>query len=818
MLTSYVTLAFRHLARNRFYAMLNIVGLSIGLSCLIVSILFVDYHTQFNAGHERMDRLYRVIRHVDDASGKRYDVRTHPVAPHLAAELPEVEEATRVLNRPMWVTHGEKGFNEKVAVVDSSFTRMFTVPMVAGDANTGLLEQGSCFVTETLAGMMFPGEEAVGRIIHISYKWLEGDYTVTGVMKDSPEKAYPLLRYDVLTATFGLKEGTGWREHAWAGWPSQVNTTPLSTYLLLREDVDQRAFSEGLQAFSERHYHLELERRVDYHVQRLDEAHLYTMRDYGISEGADVGHVMAILGVGVLVLLLACLNYVNLVTAQSPVRAREVGLRKMSGALRRNLIFQFLGESLLMVLMSFLIAVALTTHLLPTINVLLDFQLQMSEASRTVLIILPLVAIPLIGLVAGFYPAFVLSRYAPARSVRGDSGKGGSPSWLRTALVVFQFSASGALIVGTLIVHQQLEYSLNKDLGFETDRIVMMPMFLRTSDRNAMYKQLDTIRNEMRAVPGVSHVTGISLRPGYVSTVDFRDVSVEGSADVFRLSRMGTDEEFFNTFGVTVVAGEVPNPSDRFRRISETEAERAVMINARAGRMLGLGEDAVGKRFYQEFDSGAGRIRMWYLVTGVVDDYHNQSLRSEIAPMVLEIPGPIKYVAAKLAPGHQVDTMRGLEAVWSKFLPGKPFEFDFVDDVVRKRYSFESQLREILVFFSTLSILVGCLGVLGLVTYTAKLRTKEIGVRKVLGASNGGILALLSIGFLKLTLVSFAIAWPLAYLAGNDWLDGFVYRIDLGPMPFVASALVTLGLLAITVGIQSWRSATADPVTSLRQE
>ena len=338
MLKSYLSLSIRHLVRHRFYAFLNILGLSVGGGCLIIAVLFFDHHLQYNAGHEHADRIYRIGRHVTDAEGAKYTMGGHSLAPTLKAEIPEVAEAARILNRPMIVTAGEKSFTEQVAVIDTSFTRILTVNMAIGDAETGLLENGACFITQSLSEKLFPEGEPLGRTISISYKWLDGEFTVAGILEDIPDNCTYPLQYEVLTATYPPNDF--WRKQLWETWPSRYFSWPIWNFVKLREEADPAAFHRQLEAFSDRHPGIIEGKTIRYFAQPLPEAHLYTQRYYGIGEGEDINRCLGILGIGLLVLFLACLNYVNLVTAQSPLRSREVGLRKVSGALRHHLIGQ----------------------------------------------------------------------------------------------------------------------------------------------------------------------------------------------------------------------------------------------------------------------------------------------------------------------------------------------------------------------------------------------------------------------------------------------------------------------------------------------
>lgn len=814
MIISFLTLAWRHLLRHRFYALLNVVGLAVGIMCLLIGILYFDYHLNWDVGHEHEDRIYRVVRHVTDASGARYKRRTHPVAPHLKAAIPEIEEAARFAARSMWVSHGERGFRRVVAVVDSSFTRIFTIPMVKGNPERGLLDHGTCFISGSLAHRLFGDQDPIGKTISVSYMWIEGDYQIAGVMQDTPERAYNWFHYDILTATGKWKAGM--QEKVWEQWPRDSQSTYQETYLLMRKDANRSEVQKKLDAFSIHHKLPEALETVRYQLQPFKEMHLYSKRDFGINEGEDITRCQIILGIGALVLLLACFNYINLITAQSLVRAKEVGLRKICGAYRTNLIGQFLGESILLTAMAFTLALGLSHLLLPFTTDVLGVSLALSKTSGITIALISLILIPSIGLLAGFYPAFVLSSHSPVRSAKGGLSNNGRKSFLRTGLVIFQFSVSAILIATTLVVNEQLQFIGTKDLGIERENIVIMPFFIRFADRNEGRRKAEVVRQEMASIPGVKNATALAYRPNEIW--GFRDVSTIGSAKIIRLYLQETDREYFDTFDITFVAGG-PSQFSGFQKLDDTAVRRDVVINERAARMLGLDQNAVGKNVYSDREREDGTTqRVWYHITGVIADYHTGSLRHAIRPIIVETPGPYQHMATRLIPGNLQDTMARLEAVWRKYLPNKPFAYDFWDQRLQRQYKSEVQLRKVSAVFAVLSILVSCLGILGLVTYTAQRRTKEVAIRKVLGATLGNILMLLSRDFIKLTVISLIIAGPIAYVLSRDWLAEFAYRIDLATEPFVLSALFTMVPVAITVGIQSWRSATTNPAESLRCE
>ena len=811
MLWNYLTVGFRNLRRHTFYSLLNILGLAVGIACMLLAVLYVGYQFRFDQHHEKSDRIYRVIRKIKDVSGERYDLGTKPVAPHLRGKFPEVEAVTRMLVRGMWASNEDRGFDTRVCITDAEMFDVFTLPMVVGDPKTGLNDPHTAFLSQTLARKLFSNEDPIGKTVNIHYKWFKGDFIVTGILQDQPRTSNDKLQFDFLTTTYPQPSEkypeNRWRLQVWDRWPSNWVIGPLRTYVLLRQGADVAELEKKLHAFAADHQ-LDGNERYDFYLQPLDRIHLYSMQDYGTAEinAGDITRCYTLLFIGLLVLLIACINYINLVTARSASRLREVGLRKVVGATRLQLMGQFWGESLLIVLLAGVLAVLFAYDALPFFNEFMDVDLHLADAGTVFVLALSLCVLLGTGLLAGSYPAFVLSAFEPVRALRGTlrSRRMG----LNQLMVVLQFGISVVLIITTLVVYSQLSFVRTKELGFEKEHTVILPFFLK--DRG-LRPQAETILNELRAQPGVLKASAFHLTPGQIA-VDRRILRAEGHGDAtFKLYWNSIDDSYLDLFGLSITLGKSLVGMPPFRRIDENKWEVSALINETAARELGW-DDPVGKSLF--FTDGRVKIN----VIGVVKDYHNQSLHHGIAPMILERSPSVNRIAVRLSPGDLRIQLAALESVWKQFLPDRPFEYQFFDEVLNAYYQSEITLQKVCGIFAALSILISCLGMLGLIAFATQQRTKEIGIRKVLGASEGNIILLLTRNFLWLTIIANVIGWPVAYYLMSSWLNDFAYRINLEPLMFIATGLLTLGIVLVTVGGQAWRAACANPVDALRDE
>ena len=805
MIWNYLIVGLRHLRQSTFYSLLNILGLAVGIGCVLLAMLYVDYQFRFDQHHEKSDRIYLLLRKLEDAGGTRYDLGTKPVAPHLRGRFPEVEAVTRMLMRSMWASHGDRGSSARVCITDAEVFNIFTLPMVAGDPETGLNAPNTAFISQTIARKLFGDEDPIGKTVYIKYKWLEGHFTVMGIMKNQPKTSNDKLRFDILTTTY--PPNPRWRPRVWETWPSNF-IGPLRTYILLHKNADVAELTQKLRDFAAARQS-EGDTRYDYDLQPLDRVHLYSMRDYGTAEAnaGDITRCYILLSVGLLVLLIACINYVNLVTARSANRVREVGLRKVVGATRLQLMGQFLGESLLLALPAGGLAVLFASATLPFFNEILGVDLKLADAGLAFAALFSLLVLLGAGLLAGAYPAFVLSGFDPVRALKGTLRF--RHMGLNQVMVILQFGVSVVLIICTLVVYQQLVFVRSKELGFDKEQIVILPFFLQDRD---LRPKVGAILNELRELPGVLKASAFHLPPGRIA-VDAKTMRAEGHGnEKFKLYWNGIDDDYLALFGLSLAAGrDVIGAPLRPRKIGENRWETAILINETAAQKLGW-DEPVGKSFFEY--NGRLQVR----VIGVVKDYHNQSLHRGIEPMMLEKSLSLNRVAVRLAPGDLQAQLAGLESVWKQFLPTRPFVYEFFDEALDAYYKSEMTLQEVSGVFAALSIFISCLGMLGLITFAAQQRTKEIGIRKVMGASAGNIVLLLTRNFLWLAVVANAIGWPVAYYVMAAWLDNFAYRIALGPILFIAAGLMSLGVVLITVGGQAWRVACANPANALRDE
>ena len=681
MIRNFLIVGIRNLRQHIFYSLLNVLGLAVGMACMLLAVMYVGHQFSFDRHHDKSDRVYRVIRKLQDVSGERYDLGTKPVAPHLRGKFPEVEAVTRMLVRRMWASHEDRGSDVRVCVTDAEVFDVFTLPMVVGDARTGLKDPHTAFLSETLARRLFGDEHPIGKTVNIHYKWFKGDFTINGILKDQPRTSNYMLQFDFLTTTYPEPSDkypeNGWREPVWEKWPSNWFIGPLRTYVLLHQEADVAELEKKLHAFAAAHQ-VDVKERYDFYLQPLERIHLYSMKDFGTAENnaGDIARCRMLVFVGLLVLSIACINYVNLVTARSAGRLREIGLHKVVGATRLQLIGQFLGESTLVALLAGVLAVLFASDALPYFNEFMDDDLHLTDAGSVFVLAATSCVLLGTGLLAGSYPAFALSAFEPVRALKGTlrSRRMG----LNQVMVVLQFGISVVLIITTLVVHDQLSFVRSKELGFEKENIVVLPFFMR--DRGLRPKA-KTIVNELRAQPGC----------------------FEG-------------------------------------------------------------------------------------------------------------------VAVRLAPGDLRAQLTALKSVWKRFLPTRPFEYKFIDEVLDAHYRSETTLQKVCGVFAAVSILISCLGMLGLIAFAVHKRTKEIGIRKVLGASEGRIVLLLTRNFLWLTAIANLIGWPVAYLLMSTWLNDFAYRIELGPLMFVATGMLTIVIVLATVGGQAWRAACANPINALGNE
>jgi putative ABC transport system permease protein len=799
VLRNYLLVALRSIRRQRVYAAINIFGLAAGLACCILIALFVRDELAYDRFHEHADRIVRVAGDFT-APGAETDHTaraSRPMAVTLRERYPEVEALVQLApTEPTVRIGGERLRGFEGFYAEPEFFDVFTFPLLAGDAATALSDPYTAVLTEDTARRLFGRSDVLGETFAIQDTVT---MRVTGVARDVPRHSH--LGFDFLFS-FATRDAL---------------TPPLSegdwllldrfAYILLREGTDADAFRNSVADLPQVEFGSVLEAygfTMAMELEPLNRIYLHSRRMAQIGPVSDARRVTVFVAIALFVLLIACVNYMNLATARSLQRAREVGVRKTMGASRRPLVGQFLGESVLTAALALVAALVLVALALPWFNDVAGKSLSMGAVFGPAGLALLVGLVVLVGLGAGSYPAAVLSRFNPVDVLKGDFQTSPRGARLRQGLVVVQFAVSVALIAGTLVVVEQHRFMRDRDLGFDRERLVVLDARAITAPERV--RRADATREAMSAVPGVSHVSASSSTPGRMLPLLLTTAEGLAEGDGRRMNFVYADHDYAETYGLQLVAGRYPS------RAFETDAAEAALLNESA--VSGLGwtpEEALGR-----WVSMGGNQRT---VVGVVRDYHHRSLHSAVEPMVLmSLPPAHHQLTLRLEPGALPDALDGVRSKWAALFPGTPFEYAFVDETFDGQYESEARLTAIVGTFAGLAILIACLGLFGLAAFMTAQRRKEIGVRKVLGASAASVVVLLSRRFAALVALGFLLGAPIAYLALDRFLTDFPYRITLGPALFVAAGVLALLIALATVSGQALRAAHADPVNALRAE
>ena len=754
MFRSYLITTVRTLLKNRGLTAINILGLAIGMASVILIALYIQYEFSYDRHHANATRIYRVIRTVSMENTTSVNPRASgALASALKRDFPEVQEAIRTQLLTSWVKTDDRFFQQDVCVADREIFNVFTIPFVTGDHGTALTQPGSIVLTESMARKFFQNQDPIGKTLQVDHEQLSGTvtYFVTGIVRDFPPNS--TFYFDCLTAM-----PMGQLANLWSMWQPTGAYRPFFTYLLLPEGYDHRALQQKLPDLIARYMGNEVRQTTRYILQPLTRVHLYTHPDLGLQfrDHGDITQVYAFGLVAGFILVLACVNFMNLSTARSSTRAREVGLRKVVGASRQQLIRQFLGESVLVALVAMIVALALVELVLPRFNSFIQRDLIL-HSTENLWWLIGLIGFGVsVGVLAGSYPAFVLSSFLPTQVIKGDWIPGSKHVGLRKALVVFQFAISIAFITGTVVVQEQLAYIRNKDLGFDKELIVGIPLFiysrqLHHGSSEDLRWRIPTVKQVFRTHPNILKVTATRFHQGgYHTTETFR---AEGSDADWQMGLFDIDKDYLDFFNIELEAGrmasEPPKLPEKIESIQDLEEYRELVrayrekgrpfiLNETAARHLGW-DDPIGRRFKEKKESEG-------YVIGVIKDFHVQTLHNTIRPVVFRIfTGGAKFLYLKLGTQNIPETLGFIEKTWHQFLPQIPFSFWFLnDDLTRVRYQNEIRTGNALAVFSGLTVFVACLGLLGLISFRAEQKTKEIGIRKVLGASVFSIFGLLS--------------------------------------------------------------------------
>ncbi|GAB2586880.1 ABC transporter permease [Spirosoma areae] len=807
MLRNYLKIAWRNLVRNKAFSAINIVGLALGLAtCLIISLYVLD-ELSYDRYNEKADRIVRVVFRGSSAGGKMNEAHVMPpTAQTLKADYAEVQEATRLrMGGSPLITYGNKTFNDaSIVYADSNFFQVFTLPFLQGDPKTALIQPNTAVITQMMARKYFGNEDPVGKVL--TSKNGNAVYKITGVIDQVPPNSHFQFDLFVSMASFPDAKSPSWM------------SSEFFTYVVLPKGYDYKQLEAKLPQVVEKYMAPQLQQGmgmslaqfrkkgndIGLFLQPLTDIHLHSTFAHDLGTNGDVQYVYMFGAIALFMLVIACINFMNLSTAGASKRAKEVGIRKVLGSVRQSLTNQFLIESLLLTAIALLLAIGLVYLALPLFNDLAGKELVMDF--RTTPWLLPgLLGLGLtVGILAGSYPAFFLSSFKPVTVLKGIKFTGGSNRIsLRSGLVVVQFFISITLTVGTTVVYRQLNYIQNKKLGYNKDQVLVLPQTW------LLDKKEDVFRNQIMQDTRVVNVSTSGYLPaGPSNNNNFFVYPEANSTQLVKTLRYDVDYNYLPVLGMQLAAGR------NFSKAYGTDSS-GVILNETAAKTLGWSNNALGHTITNS-DNGGNKTT--YRVIGVVKDFHFKSLHERISPLVMTLGHTNGTVIVKATTKDIAGLIATLRTKWNQLAADAPFTYSFLDDRFADTYKAEQKTGQILGFFAGLTIFVACLGLFGLATFTAEQRTKEIGVRKVLGASVASIVGLLSKDFLKLVVAAIVLASPVAWWIMNRWLQDFAYRIDMAWWMFAGAGGLAIGIALLTVSFQSVKAALMNPVKSLRSE
>jgi putative ABC transport system permease protein len=809
MLKNYLKIAFRNMAKYRVISFINLFGLTVGLSCCLLILTYILHEESYDKYNSKANRIWRVTRSFNNKEGV---VSLHlgavapPFAPLLQNDFPDIQKITRLLpagSSPM--RYEDKLFNEKnIFFADNNLFSLFDIPVIRGDRTNALTDPFSVVMTDEVAKKYFGDADPINKVIRLDNRY---NFRVSGIIAPVPENSH--FHPNLMLSFNTLKDSAIYGEKSLANnWGNNA----FFTYLLFPENYPVKSLEARFPAFLDRHLASNYgagnqpSRLTKIYLQPLTDIHLHGHTDEEIEQNGDSKRVTVFGAIALFILLIACINYMNLSTARSTLRAKEIGIRKVSGAQRHEIIAQFLTESVLLTWLALILASALTFLLLPWLNGLTGLNLSAQVLIKPYILI-PLIATPfLVGILSGIYPALFLSSFQPVKVLKGLFKAGSNTVNFRKVLVVLQFSISIVLLISTAIVFQQLHYMQSASLGFNKDHILTMDY------NNGLDHTFEAFRNALQQDPHVIAATRSSRIPSG-RLLDEQGAQTE-SGDSLRpvnadIKYVGVDHDFVKAYGIPIVAGR------DFNRNYATDST-GFLINRAATQVLGIKnpQDMVGRNF--SYGGVKGKI------IGIMGDFNFESMHQAILPIIFTIPAASQYsfgnISIKVSGADINTTLAHIESTWKRYLPEVPFQFTFLDERFQELYKTEQQQGSLFTTFAGIAIFIACLGLLGLSAFAISQRIKEIGVRKVLGASTGSIVTLLSTDFLKLVALAAVIAFPVGWLAMHSWLADFAYRISIQWWVFFAAGILAAAVALFTIAFQAIRAALANPVKALRSE
>ncbi|RAK02838.1 putative ABC transport system permease protein [Larkinella arboricola] len=808
MLRNYIKIAIRNLRKQRGFTFINIFGLAVGLACCLLITLYVIDELRYDRYHEKANRIYRVNSDIKFGGNDMHmAVSPDPMGPTLLKDYSQVENFVRLHGRGTWLVKRAGQLNSlrerDIIFADSTLFDVFTLPLVAGNPKRALVEPNTVVISESAAKRQFGNQNPMGQSLVFDNQLT---CRVTGVMRDMPTNSHFRTDYFISMRS---------DNYEWGRWLSNNH----HTYVLLKEGVDYRTFNQNFETIIQKYVGPQVVtflgiaikqlrqsgNRISYSLIPMTDIHLRSKQTIELAPNSDIQYVYVFSAVAVFILLIACINFMNLSTARSANRAKEVGVRKVLGSVQRQLIGQFMTESILMSILAMGLALVIVALTVPFFNQISAKQLTIDSLFvpqfLPVLLILPLV----VGLLAGSYPAFFLSSFRPISVLKGKVNLGLKSAGLRSGLVVFQFMMSVILIIGTMVVYRQINFIQTTKLGFKRDQV------LTINEAYALDKQAQAFKEEILKLPGVVSGSLSSYLPVPSDRSD-SPLFPEGQIDQAKAvssQLWAVDHDYIPTLGMEMAQGR--NFSREFGADSS-----AIILNETAVKIFGF-KDPIGQRVARMLDD-EGTVFKTYTVIGVVKNFHFESLRQNIGSVAFFMDPSRGAVSFRISSQDIPALVKQVEAKWRQMAPGMPFNYSFLEDSFDSMYRAEQRVGQIVLTFSVLAILIACLGLFGLAAFMAEQRTKEIGVRKVLGASATSIVGLLSKDFLKLVLIAILIATPIAWYGMNQWLEDFAYKIDVPWWVFAVAGVVAVVIAFVTVSFQSIKAALTNPVKSLRAE
>ncbi len=814
---NYFKVGLRKIKRQKIYSLINIVGLAVGLACCAVIILYVKNELSYDAFHRDADRIYRVAVHRINIVGEHWFVATPaPLGPELRRSYPQVEQAVRVVPpyenaSHVLVVRGEKRyFENRVWFADEDIFTLFHMPFVQGDPQTALTHPNTVVITEGMAHKYFGEDAAFGKMLQIEIDYDTGvvelqDYEVTGIIKNAPANTH--LKYDMFLSMENMRSNVDLFEEDW------FNPKAKYTYVKLTAGTDVAHFEEGLQRISDfliQRYAEEYNRKMDLYdlfLQPVTKIHMDSNFMREIEPPGNWYYIYIYSIIAFLILLIGCMNFINLSAALSTTRTKEVGLRKAVGAQRRQLVWQFLGESFLITFIAFVLAFGLTFLLLLPFNKMAGTELTLAGLTQPQVLLSLLGLLLFVSLGSGIYPAIILTGFNPISVLHGKLAPSSRGSGVQKILVVGQFAISIFLVICALFVFKQLQFMKGRALGFDMEQKLVLRV---KSNLPHLRRDYEAIKNDLLQNPSITGATVSSSVPGdHTNSGYYMSPRIEDFKGAPFINVITVDYDFIPEFDIRMVAGRA------FQRGAGNDESEGYLINLAAVQELGFSspEEALGKNFQASYHRINKRI------IGITEDFHYRGMQEVVEPLVMDIESSLfETITLSVRVENMNNLMRFIRSTWEDHFPGVPFEYSFLDESFEREYRYEEQMSRLLGIITALGFFIACLGLFGLASFVARSRRKEIGIRRVLGASTSDIITMLSRSFVLLIILSIVLASPIAWFSMNKWLQGFAYRVDMNLFVFFVAAVGALGIALVTVGLQGFRAAIANPADSVRDE